>query len=114
MENRRDIVAFQPSDGLDPLVMRKLNHNFSRLGLESQRLEVTLSDEINGVPSSIRYSDLPDKPSIESVTLVGDKMFPQLGIFIDPDYDPLEDHPASDNYALGNADITALWNAAGA
>lgn len=59
MENRRDIVAFQPSDGLDPIVMRKLNHNFSRLGLESQRLEVTLSDEIGSVPSSILYASSP-------------------------------------------------------
>ena len=112
MENRRDIVAFQPSDGLDPIVMRKLNHNFSRLGLESQRLEVTLSDEIGDVPGSIRYSDLPDKPSIESVTLVGDKTFPQLNIFIDPDDDPVTEHPSSDDYALTSSEITALWNAA--
>lgn len=53
------------------------------------------------------YDELTDLPSIEGVTLSGDKSFPQLGIFIQPG----EQYPASDNYALTNLEIDALWNA---
>lgn len=54
------------------------------------------------------YSQLTGKPSIEGVTLVGNKSFPDLGIFIQPE----EEHPQSDAYALTTIEITALWNAA--
>lgn len=54
------------------------------------------------------YSTLTGKPSIEGVTLVGDKTFPDLGIFIEPE----EEYPQSDDYALTNIEISALWNAA--
>lgn len=55
------------------------------------------------------YEHLDNKPSIESVTLVGDKTFPQLGIFIDSD-DDMDGYPDSDMYALTIQDINALWN----
>lgn len=47
-------------------------------------------------------------PSIEGVSLIGDKSFPDLGIFIDAG----EEYPASDEYAMDNADILAIFNAA--
>lgn len=112
MGSRADIVLFQPSDGLDPIVIQKLNRNFTRLGYGDRRLGVMLSDGISGVLDDVRYENLPDKPSIESVTLVGDKTFPELNIFIDPDDDPVTEHPDSDDYALTSSEITALWNAA--
>lgn len=59
-------------------------------------------------PGTTDYLDLINKPSIEGVELVGDKDFPELGIFIDPE----EQYPASDDYALTTVEITALWNAA--
>ena len=60
-------------------------------------------------PSGVTdYNELTSKPSIEGVTLVGDKSFPDLGIFIQPE----EEYPQSDDYALTNVEITALWNAA--
>lgn len=59
-------------------------------------------------PGTTDYLDLVNKPSIEGVELVGDKDFPELGIFIDPE----EQYPASDDYALTTVEITALWNAA--
>lgn len=55
------------------------------------------------------YEYLDNKPSIESVTLVGNKTFPQLGIFIDSDED-MDGYPDSDMYALTVQDINALWN----
>lgn len=54
------------------------------------------------------YTDLANKPSIEGVTLLGDKTFPDLGIFIDAE----EQYPQSDDYALDNTEIDALWNIA--
>lgn len=58
-------------------------------------------------PGTTDYNDLINKPSIEDVELVGDKTFPELGIFIDPE----EQYPQSDDYALTNIEITDLWNA---
>lgn len=45
----------------------------------------------SGVPSS--YNDLTDKPSIEGVTLIGNKAFPELNLDV-----------------LSNAEIEALLN----
>ena len=101
-------MLFQPSDGLDPIVIQKLNHNFrqSRIkGGKGDRGPV-------GPPGTTNYPDLTNKPSIEGVTLVGNRTFPDLTIFIDPDDDPVTEHPSSDDYALTSSEITALWNAA--
>ena len=54
------------------------------------------------------YDELTDLPSIEGVELRGDKSFPDLGIFIQPE----EQYPDSDDYALDNAEIDTLWNLA--
>lgn len=54
------------------------------------------------------YEKLLNKPSIEEVELVGDKSFPDLGIFIDPE----EEYPSSDGYALTASEINDLWNLA--
>ena len=51
------------------------------------------------------YADLTGKPSIDGVTLVDDKTFPELGVFIEPE----EEHPRSDEYALTNAELDAIW-----
>lgn len=53
------------------------------------------------------YSELTGKPSIEGVVLVDDKLFPELGIFIDPD----SEYPQSDEYAMTSIEITNMWNA---
>lgn len=79
-----------------------------RAGTLDERLAVKL-DAADAITD---YGDLTGKPSIETVTLIGDRSFPDLGIFIDPTADPVEDHPASDDYALTTLDINALWNAA--
>lgn len=71
-----------------------------------------LSHKLDAADAITDYGDLTGKPSIETVTLIGDRSFPDLGIFIDPTADPVEDHPASDDYALTTLDINALWNAA--
>lgn len=64
---------------------------------------VSLLDHSDGTSD---YSELTNKPSIEGVTLQGDKSFPDLGIFIEPE----EPYPQSDDYALTTQEITALWN----
>lgn len=54
-------------------------------------------------------------PSIEGVTLIGNKDFPDLGIFVDADMSVTGsggDYPASDGYAMDNADILAIFNMA--
>ena len=55
------------------------------------------------------YNRLLNKPSIEHVTLVGNKDMPDLGIFIDNEVD-IDDHPQSDMYALDANEINTLWN----
>lgn len=70
------------------------------------------SDQVAPGDHTHRYAELEGKPSIEGVVLSGDKKFPDLKVFIDPDADPVQDAPASDDYALTNSEITALWNAA--
>ena len=61
-----------------------------------------------------QYDDLRNRPSIEGVTLSGDKSFPDLTIFLDPDLDPTgreeQEYPRSDDYALTTEEINALWN----
>ena len=59
-----------------------------------------------GSSSISSYSDLLNKPSIEGITLTGDKSFPDLGIFIDSE----AQYPQSDDYALTTLEINALWN----
>ena len=63
----------------------------------------------SGPAGTTSYNELTNKPSIEGVTLVGNKTFPQLGIFIDSD-DDMDGYPDSDMYALTVQDINALWN----
>lgn len=69
----------------------------------------SIIDQHIDVSAVTDYNRLTNKPSIESVTLVGDKTFPDLGIFIDYD-DEMSDNPASDMYALTTQDINALWS----
>lgn len=74
---------------------------------------ITISGTTISATGATDYLELSNKPSIESVELSGDKTFPQLGIFIDADADPVGGAPASDDYALTTTEITSLWNAAG-
>lgn len=111
MDGNRGIVRFELSDGLDPIVIQKLNTNFRQVGRESSRVQVDLAEAISSIAGK-SYNTLKDKPSIEGVVLEGDKTFPELTIFIDPDDDPVTEHPSSDDYALTSSEITALWNAA--
>lgn len=69
---------------------------------------VKLSDKYAAIGSTgtSDYTQLTNKPSIGGVTLQGDKSFPDLGIFIEPE----EPYPQSDDYALTTQEITALWN----
>lgn len=69
---------------------------------------VKLADKYaaKGEAGTSDYEALTNKPSIEGVTLQGDKSFPDLGIFIEPE----EPYPQSDDYALTTQEITALWN----
>ena len=61
-----------------------------------------------GIVQGVRdYNYLYNKPSIEDVELIGDKSFPELGIFIDPE----KEYPSSDEYAMTTVEITELWNA---
>lgn len=106
------IYLFDKRDGIEPLVRQKLNENFRRIQrritVEQPTALSELDDKVEeiGEIATNDYDDLLNKPSIEGVTLVDDKTFPQLGIFIEPE----EEYPASDQYALGNVEITQMWN----
>lgn len=80
--------------------------------IDPHRRCAVVKGNISNVPISSAdavddYALLSNKPSIEGVTLIGDKTLPDLGIFIDAG----EQYPASDDYALTNMEIDALWNA---
>ena len=62
------IAEFNMTDGLPPIVIEKLNNNFRSVGNGKS----SGSYIINQVIDSIAYMDLPDKPSINGVILVGD------------------------------------------
>ena len=106
------IYLFDQRDGIEPLVRQKLNENFRRIqrsiSVDQSAALFELDEKVDeiGEVATDDYEDLRNKPKIESVTLQGDKSFPELGIFIDPD----EEYPRSDDYALTNADIDRLWN----
>ena len=51
------------------------------------------------------YEDLDDLPSIEGVTLINDKSFPDLGIFKTDS----QGYDVPDDYTLSTMDINALW-----
>lgn len=109
---RTDIYLFDQRDDLEPLVRQKLNENFRRVmdvaAVEGRQDNAILSQRIDEVAAegTRDYNELDNKPKIESVTLQGDKSFPELGIFIDPD----EQYPRSDDYAIENTEITDMWN----
>ena len=88
------------SDGLPPLVVQKLNTNFRNVGGIGG---YGISAGGSGVSF---YEDLSDKPSIESVELVGNKMFPDLGIFKTDE----QGYDVSDDYTLSSIDINTLWS----
>lgn len=109
------IYLFDQRDGIEPLVRQKLNENFRRIqrviSVDQSAALSDLEEEVEeiGQVATNDYDDLLNKPSIEGVTLVDDKTFPQLGIFIDSD-DDMDGYPDSDMYALTVQDINALWN----
>lgn len=82
-------------------IARKCNENFKRLDGSGLRNIVSINRRID----DFSYEDLNDRPSIESVELVGDKTFPDLGIFKTDD----QGYDVSDNYTLTSIDINALW-----
>lgn len=51
------------------------------------------------------YEALSNKPQIESVTLSGNKLFPDLGVFKTDD----QGYSVVDEYTLTTMDINALW-----
>ena len=51
------------------------------------------------------YETLANKPQIESVTLSGNKLFPDLGVFKTDD----QGYSVVDEYTLTTMDINALW-----
>ena len=120
-----DIIEAYPLQSADPLSEHWLSEQPSGSPIEPEQgkiyvlMEATQSYSVNsqfrwggteyvpissGVASD--YENLYNKPQIEGVTLLGDKVFPELGIFIEPE----EEYPQSDNYALDNFEIDALWN----
>lgn len=107
MTNAPEIYKFDQRDDLEPLVRQKLNENFRRIQrrfADQDGIDQYIYANAGGTDD---YNDLINKPSIEEVELIGDKTFPELGIFIDPE----EQYPQSDDYALTNIEITDLWNA---
>lgn len=106
------IYLFDQRDGIEPLVRQKLNENFRRIqrsiSVDQSAALFELDEKVDeiGDVATDDYEDLRNKPSIEGVTLVDDKLFPELGIFIDPD----EQYPRSDDYAIENTEITDMWN----
>ena len=71
--------------------------------IDPKRRSATVKGNLTNVPTSEADSDylpLANKPSIEGVTLAGDKTFPELNLHIDADLDPATEYPASDDYAL--------------
>lgn len=93
------IADFNMSDGLPPLVVQKLNANFRNVGGGRR------GGGAGGGAGSVFYADLPDKPSIESVELVGNKTFPDLGIFKTDE----QGYDVPDDYTLTSSDINSLW-----
>lgn len=74
------IVDFNMSDGLAPGVVQKLNFNFKNA------VRYGSSDGLSGGSgggfyNDVTYESLPDKPSIEGVTLQSDKTFEELTLF---------------------------------
>ena len=100
---------------LDEAINAELTTMGDRLTEEAEiRLETDVHlqgeiDEIIAEGGTSDYNRLRNKPSIEDVQLIGNKTFPQLGIFIDSDED-MDGYPDSDMYALTVQDINALWN----
>ena len=105
-----------------PDIIRKVNHNFRLLMKTSGQLDlsgtdldsalarevadrsaadVLINERIDNIPAGTTdYNDLENKPSIESVTLSGDKTMLDLGVFVQ-----------DDDYAIENTEIDTLWNA---
>lgn len=75
MERDLEIAEFNPSDGLTPLQMQKLNFNFRHI----RRGFALIGDPT--VPYDLdNYDKLKNKPKIEGVTLEGDKTYEQLNL----------------------------------
>lgn len=70
------IVDFNSSDGLPPLVVQKLNFNFKN----AVGLMPSVVSSGGSIPFSVRYEDLPDKPSIGGVVVSGSKNFSDYGL----------------------------------
>lgn len=99
-----NVASFGPSDGLPPEVVKKLNHNFWRLADGSQ-VDGAVRRLSPGIVQDVTYAQLTDKPSIESVVLVDDKLFTDLGIFRTDE----NGYDVPDDYTLSSMDINALW-----
>lgn len=81
MKGTGHIVDFNSSDGLPPLVVQKLNFNFRNVAGFGGLSSVYGSGGGGGYfPQNVRYEDLPDKPTIENVTVEGDKTFANYGL----------------------------------
>lgn len=101
-------------DGKAPVYLVAWQNSGSTLSCSGSMQAVRLSPAIGesydggggGGGGTSDYTDLTNKPSIEGVTLVDDKAFPDLGLFIDVG----EQYPQSDDYALTTLEINALWN----
>ena len=101
-------------DGKAPVYLVAWQNSGSTLSCAGNMQAVRLSPAIGesydggggGGGGTSDYADLTNKPSIEGVTLVNDKTFPDLGLFIDAG----EQYPQSDDYALTTLEINALWN----
>jgi len=102
------IAEFNSTDGLPPLVVSKLNHNFRNMGSGGGGRAVVVQGDGSGDGSAGAYAELPDKPSIEDVTLVGNNDFPDLGIFKTDE----NGYDVPDDYSLTSMDINAFWASA--
>lgn len=117
MASNVEIYLFDQHDDLEPLVRQKLNENFRRLQNRAttyqQRVDQQIIDMAGQGGGVTDYNQLTNKPSIEGITLIGDKEFPDLTIFLDTELDPTGEggeYPRSDMYALTTQDINALWS----
>lgn len=102
MKSAVKIAEFGPSDGLTPLQMQKLNHNFTNLSVAVAELDNSSKGLATGqdgtlaeVAYSGSYSDLDNKPDLSQYAKTADL----AAVATSGDYDDLTDKPDLSVYA---------------
>lgn len=78
MSNEQYIAEFNPSDGLPPHVVQKLNFNFRKLlGVSASGYASSLQPS---QPADVSYNDLENLPTINGTTIAGNLSLTDIGV----------------------------------